>query len=112
MHTYVAMFVFTLMYVGLPRIDVFPSTQTMEVTYNTSFIATNVSGVGVAGFTYQWKHDGTVMAGEESEMLMIHDIKESDSGLYQCFVTNMLGDIGVSNPAELNVTGKLGVLVI
>lgn len=84
----------------------------MEVTYNTSFIAANVSGVGAAGFTYQWRHNGTVMAGEEGEMLLIHDIEESDGGLYQCFVTNMLGDTGISNHAELIVTGKLCVLVI
>ena len=84
----------------------------MEVTYNTSFIAMNVSGVGAAEFTYQWKHNGKVMAGEVDKMLLIHDIEESDGGVYQCFVTNMLGDVGTSNSAELVVTGKLSVLVL
>ena len=81
----------------------------MEVTYNTSFIVANVSGVGAEGFTYQWSHDGMVMVGEESEMLLINDIKKSDGGVYQCIVTNMLGDNGTSNSAELIVTGKLCV---
>ena len=95
------------LYLGLPRVDVFPPTQTMEVTYNTRFIVANVSGVGAEGFTYQWSHNGEVMAGEENETLLIHDIKKSDGGVYQCIVTNMLGDSGTSNSAELIVTGKL-----
>ena len=96
-----------LLYLGLPKLDVFPPTQTMEVTYNTRFIVANVSGIGAEGFTYQWSHDGIVMAGEENETLLIHDIKKSDGGVYQCIVTNMLGDNGTSNSAELIVTGKL-----
>ena len=86
-------------------VQVIPPDQTVEVTYNASFFATNVTGIGAEEFTYQWRHNDIVMNGEESEMLFIPYVEESDGGYYECIVRNVFGDTGVSNAAELIVTG-------
>ena len=90
-------------------VHVIPPNQIVEVTYNASFFATNVTGVGAEEFTYQWRHNDIVMTGEVSEMLFIPYVEESDGGYYECIVTNVFGDTGVSNAAELIATGKFNL---
>ena len=81
-----------------------PSSQRVEVT-NTAIFTTIVTGVGP--FTYQWKHNGTIINKKTDDTLIITDVMESDSGNYQCTVTNQFGYTDISNVVLLTVTSKL-----
>jgi len=78
-----------------------PSSQSVEVTHTAMFTST-VSGIGVENFTYQWRHNGTIISGETGDTLMITNVMESDSGEYECNVTNEYGD----------KSGSLALLII
>jgi len=80
-----------------------PSSQSVEVTH-TATLTTTVSGVGVENFMYQWRHNGTLMDDEVNNTLIITDVMTSDTGEYQCQVTNQFGDSDMSS-ASLIVTG-------
>jgi len=82
-----------------------PSSQSVEVTHNTT-LSTTVSGVGVENFMYQWRHNGTIITGETGDTLLITDAMESDSGDYECTVTNEYGDSDMSS-ASVTVTGMI-----
>ena len=73
-----------------------PSSQTVEVTLNATF-TTAVTGVGPANFTYQWRHNRAIISGETGNTLMITNVMESDSGEYECIVTNQFGDNDTSS---------------
>jgi len=68
---------------------------------------TTVSGVGVENFTYQWRHNGTIIIGEIGDTLIITNVMESDSGDYKCIVTNQYGDNDTSDVVVLTVTSEL-----
>ena len=80
-----------------------PSSLSVEVTHAVMF-HTNVSGVGVENFMYQWRHNGTNITGETGDTLMITNVMESDSGDYECIVTNEYGDSDTSIAVILMVT--------
>ena len=79
------------------------SNQSVEVTRNVSFI-TMVTGVGSDNFTYQWRHNGTIISGETEDALMITNVMESDGGDYECIVSNQFGNNDTSNIVALMVT--------
>ena len=83
-----------------------PSSQSVEVTH-TAMFTTTVSGVGVENFTYQWRHNETIITGETGDTLMATNVMERDSGDYQCIVTNEYGDSDTSDAVILVVTSKL-----
>ena len=91
---------------GLPEVTVTPSNQSVEVTH-TAMFTTTVSGVGVEDFKYQWKHNGRTITGETGDTLMITNVMESDSGNYDCVVTNQYGDSKISNKVHLKTASKL-----
>ena len=82
-----------------------PSSQSVEVTHNATF-TTMVTGVGSSNFTYQWRHNGTIISGETGDTLVITNVMESNSGEYECIVTNEFGDINTSTIVALMVTSK------
>ena len=82
-----------------------PSSQSVEVTHNATF-TTMVTGVGSNNFTYQWRHNGTIISGETGDTLVITNVMESNSGEYECIVTNEFGDINTSAIVALMVTSK------
>ena len=84
------------------------SSQSVEVTH-TAMFTTTVSGVGVENFMYQWRHNGTNITGETRDTLMITNVMESDSGEYECIVTNEYGDSDTSDVVVLMVTSELSV---
>ena len=88
-----------------------PSSQSVEVTHTVMF-TTMVSGVGVKNFMYQWRHNGTNITGGTGNTLMIINVMESDSGDYECIVTNEYGDGDTSKVVVLMVTSKLFDLVV
>ena len=86
---------------GLPEVTVAPSgRQIVKVTQNIVFTA-STSGVGVENFMYQWRHNGTDIDDETNNTLVISDVMESDSGDYECIVTNEYGDSDTSDVVEL-----------
>ena len=89
---------------------VMPSSQSVEVTHNAKF-TTMVTGVGSNSFTYQWRHNGTIISGETRDTLVIANVMESDSGNYECIITNQFGYTNVSNVVVLTVTSELAVCV-
>jgi len=82
-----------------------PSSRSVEVTHTATF-APIVSGVGVENFTYQWRQNGTIIIGETRDTLMITNVMESDSGDYECIVTNQYGDSDTSGVVVLMITSK------
>ena len=80
-----------------------PSNQSVEVKH-TAMFSTIVSGVGVENFIYQWRHNGTNINGGNNDTLIIINVMPSDTGDYECVVTNEYGDSDVSL-VSLVVTG-------
>ena len=86
-----------------------PSSQSVEVTHNATF-TTTVTGVGAKNFTYQWRHNGIIISGETEDTLVIANVIQSDSGEYECIVTNQFKDNATSNVVVLIVTSKYVVV--
>ena len=84
------------------------SSQSVEVT-QTAMFTTTVSGVGMENFMYQWRHNGAIITGETEDTLVITNVTESDSGDYECIVTNEYGDSDTSDVVVLMVTSELSV---
>ena len=85
---------------------VMPSSQSVEVIHNATF-TTMVTGVGSNNFTYQWRHNGTIISEETGDTLVITNVMESDSGEYECIVGNEFGDIDTSVVVVLIITSEL-----
>ena len=88
-----------------------PSSQSVEVTH-TAMFTTTVSGVGVESFTYQWRHNAANIIGETGDTLMITNAMESNSGDYECIVTNEYGDSDKSDVVVMVVTSELFMYVV
>ena len=88
---------------------VMPSSQSVEVTLPATF-TTMVTGVGSDDFTYQWRHNGTIISGETEDTLMITNVMESNSGEYECIVTNQFGDTNTSPVVMLMVASELTIV--
>ena len=88
---------------------VMPSSQSVEVTLTATFTAM-VTGVGSDDFIYQWRHNGTIIIGETEDTLMITNVMESDSGEYECIVTNQFGDTDISRVVTLMVISELTIV--
>ena len=88
---------------------VMPSSQSVEVTLTATF-TTMVTGVGSNDFTYQWRHNGTIISGETEDTLIITNVMESNSGEYECIVTNQFGDNNTSPVVMLMVTSELTIV--
>ena len=86
-----------------------PSSQSVEVTLTANF-TTMVTGVGSNNFNYQWRHNGTIISGETEDTLMITNVMESNSGEYECIVTNQFGDTNTSNVVMLMITSELTIV--
>ena len=84
-----------------------PSSQSVEVTHNATF-TTMVTGLGSNNFTYQWRHNGTIINGETNSYLIIPNIALNNAGVYSCTVMNQYGDSD-SSSASLIVTGIHGL---
>ena len=82
---------------------VMPSSQSVEVTHNATF-TTMVTGVGSNNFTYQWRHNGTIISGETGDTLIIINMTSHDTGVYSCTVMNQYGD-STSSSESFVVTG-------
>ena len=89
--------------IDLPVVTVTPFIQTVEVTSNTILLAT-VTGMRVGRFSYQWRHNGSIIINETCDTLIINNITESDIGHYTCEIYNEYIFRVPSNIALLFVT--------
>ena len=88
---------------GLPVVTVMPFNQSVEVTHNATF-TTMVTGVG--NITYQWRHNKTVIHGENGDTLIVKNLVFNATGMYTCTVMNQYKDSD-SSSASLIVIGML-----
>jgi hypothetical protein len=77
-----------------------PSSATITSGGNVSF---NASASGTPAPTYQWKKDGSLLAGATSSTYSISSVTTSDAGIYTVVATNSVGSV-TSNSATLTVT--------
>ena len=86
-----------------------PSSQSVEVTRDVIFV-TMVTGVGSSNFTYQWRHNGTIISGETGDILIVRNVTPNYSGVYSCTVMNQYGD-STSSAALLVINGMLSSII-
>jgi hypothetical protein len=86
--------------VGAPVFTSPIASQNLVAGAFTTWVA-NVSGT--APFSYQWKRNGTAIAGATSAALSFAPIQTADAGTYTVTVTNAVGS-GTSTAATLVVT--------
>ncbi len=66
------------------------------------YVTFEVHATGSAPFTYQWKHDGSVLTGETSSVLGLGAVTPSHAGNYTVEITNPQGT-AISRTARLSV---------
>lgn len=83
-----------------PTITTQPQSQTVVAGGNVTF---SVSVTGSAPFTYQWRKNGTNIAGATSPTLGLNNVQPQQAGSYSVVVTNAAGTVTSAN-ANLTVT--------
>jgi len=85
-------------------IDQTPSITTQPVSQNVcqgSTVTFTISATGTS-LTYQWKKNGSNIAGATSPTLTLNNVTSSDAGTYLCVVSNSCTTL-VSQPAVLTI---------
>jgi hypothetical protein len=75
-----------------------PATQTVAVGNSATL---TVSSVGPGPFTYQWRRNGTVLAGKTNPVLVLPLIHLSEAGTYDVVVSNSGGSVTSAAPAAV-----------
>jgi hypothetical protein len=88
---------------SVPVITLNPQNVTGEAGSTVSF-SVNASGTGL---TYQWRKDGSNIAGATSETCRISNIQSSNEGSYSVIVSGSCGSPVTSNSASLTVTPQV-----
>ncbi|XP_065918151.1 carcinoembryonic antigen-related cell adhesion molecule 5-like isoform X3 [Dysidea avara] len=87
-----------LLYVGI-------APQNCSVVVGSSANVTCLPSILSSSLTYQWLHNGTIVKNETTAVLNLTNVKETDSGAYQCIVT--ISDTNAtSNGAQFHVLYK------
>ena len=82
-------------------VTVYPPSHSVEVTQPVKF-TTAVRGVGKEKFSYQWRHNGEDINGENCNILTIDSVSNDRCGYYECVVMNEYGDEHLSKAAKLS----------
>lgn len=82
-----------------PTITTQPANQVVPINGNATF---TVAATGAPTPSYQWKKDGTAIAGATNATLAISNAQGSDAGTYTVDVSNTAGSV-TSSPATLTV---------
>jgi len=83
-----------------PRITTHPASATVSAGASAQL---SVVAAGAPEPAYQWRLNGTTLAGATASTLTISAARPADAGDYTVVVTNELGSV-TSNPATLSVT--------
>ncbi len=81
--------------------------QSADVCEGTS-VTFSVEATGV-NLSYQWRKDGSNIAGATSSSYTIASVSSSDVGSYDCVVSNDCGSV-TSNPAELTIGSGITII--
>lgn len=90
---------------GPPEALVVPSLKTVFVGDSATFAAVVT---GTSPFAYQWRFNGTNLAGRTGSELTLVNLQTNQAGLYSVVVTNVLGAV-TSAPATLRVLTALTI---
>ena len=86
-------------------LDVGIAPQNCSVVVGSSANVTCLPSILSSSLTYQWLHNGTIVKNETTAVLNLTNVKETDSGAYQCIVT--ISDTNAtSNGAQFHVLYK------
>ena len=88
---------------GAPAIATQPAALTVNVGESAAF---GVTATGDAPLAYQWKKDGSDLAGATASTFTIAEVQEIDAGAYAVVVSNGAGSV-TSDPAVLTVTNHV-----
>jgi hypothetical protein len=88
-----------------PAITTQPLSQSVTVGSNAVF---SVAASGTAPFAYQWRFNGTNLAGATSSTLSLTAVQTNNAGIYSVMVTNVAGSVTSSN-ATLTVNVPPGI---
>ena len=83
-----------------PSINLQPEPQTINAGAAANFF---VSAGGTAPLSYQWRKDGSDIAGANASSLTVEGAQDGDAGTYTVVVSNAAGS-ATSEPAALTVT--------
>jgi hypothetical protein len=92
----------TLTVRAAPVITAGPSSQAV---FAGDRVTLTVSVTGFPAPTYQWRRNGTVVAGATGATLTLASVLATDAGNYTVTVTNALGTV-TSEPATLTITTR------
>ncbi|MEY2881684.1 MAG: hypothetical protein RLZZ15_4064 [Verrucomicrobiota bacterium] len=94
-----------------PRIAAAPQTQTISPGGSVVFSVGATSAAG-GTFTYQWRFNGTAIAGATSAAYVIRNATAANAGTYTCFVSNSFGSAtSAAATLTLNPTPDFGRLI-
>jgi hypothetical protein len=82
-----------------------PASQTAKAGDVVSFSVTATGGIS---FKYQWKKNGTDIAGATNSTLTLNKVSAADDGSYQCMISSPCNSL-TSNTATLKVDGTTDV---
>ena len=85
----------------LPSMNTHPDNVTVLTGQSINLIC-SATGTDVV---YQWMRNGVIISDDNSNVLRINEIKQSDDGIYKCIASNKGGN-ATSNPAMIKVYGK------
>ena len=92
--------IYSLSVAAAPLVSSAPASQTAVLGNSTSL---SVSALGAWPLTYQWRHDGTNLAGFTGQNLVLPRLSASDAGSYEVVISNAAGSVTSSPPAIVNV---------
>ena len=95
------MYLFLYTFVVLPSMNAHPDNVTV-LTGQSVNLTCSATGTDVV---YQWMRNGVIISDDNSNVLSINEIKQSDDGIYHCIASNKGGN-ATSNPAMIKVYGK------
>ncbi|HXI50783.1 MAG TPA: Ig-like domain-containing protein, partial [Candidatus Saccharimonadales bacterium] len=69
---------------------------------NGATVHFNVTAAGTPPLSYEWRHEGAILAGQTSATLTLVDVQGADAGNYTVVVRNSAGSV-TSRPALLRI---------
>ena len=85
----------------IPSMNTHPDNVTV-LTGQSVILTCSATGTDVV---YQWMRNGVIISDDNSNVLRINEVKQSDDGIYQCIASNKGGNT-TSNPATIKAYGK------